>query len=190
MDGVAAGETAAMADHRELLEELHERDVSRHLLSKVKHASLTARAALDAEFDRLGLTVTQFLALAHIESCDDISSAELARRSYVTPQAMTTIVARMETAGLIRRSPSCAGGRTICLTLTPQGERLLQQGRVHAMAIEHYLLDLLGDDAFRRLLESLDTMTSSLAQAATMTRTTPWQRYLPADEPVEEARPA
>jgi DNA-binding MarR family transcriptional regulator len=189
MDGVAAGETAAMADHRELLEELRERDVSRHLLSKVKHASLTARAALDTEFERLGLTVTQFLALANIEDGVDISSAELARRSYVSPQAMTTIVARMEAAGLIRRCPA-SGGRTICLALTAEGERLLRQGRVHAMAIEHYLIDVLGEDAFRLLLESLDTMTSSLSQATTLTRSTPWQRYLPAEDAVEEARRA
>ena len=91
MVGVSAGETALMADHLELLEDLDQRDISSHLLSKIKHAQLLCRAALEEELDRLGLTVTQFLALAFIdEHGAEISSAELARRSYVSPQAMMT----------------------------------------------------------------------------------------------------
>src|SRR5258708_7884452 len=147
MVGMTAEETPLMTDHRELLDELHERDISRHLLSKLKHAQLMCRAALEEEFDRLGLTVTQFLALAFIDEHDgEISSAELARQSYVSPQAMMTIVARMEAAKLISRAPSCSGGRMLCVTLTPEGERLLGESRVHAVAIERYLLELLGDD--------------------------------------------
>ncbi len=183
MVGVAAEEAASMADHLELLEDLNQRDVSSHLLSKLKHAQLMCRAALEEEFDRLGLTVTQFLALAFIdEGGDDISSAELARRSYVSPQAMMTIVARMEAAKLISRAPASCGGRTLCLALTPEGERLLEQGRVHAGAIERYLLDALGDDAFHQLLDSLDSITVALGQGPTPKRATPWQKYLPPDE--------
>jgi DNA-binding MarR family transcriptional regulator len=183
MVGVTAGETPLMADHLELLEDLNERDVSRHLLSKLKHAQLMCRAALEEEFDRLGLTVTQFLALAFIDEHEgEISSAELARRSYVSPQAMMTIVARMEAAKLITRTPSCTGGRMLCMTLTPEGERLLGQGRVHAMAIERYLLELLGDDAYRRFVGSLDAIIGALGQGATLKRTTPWQKYLPPEE--------
>jgi DNA-binding MarR family transcriptional regulator len=186
MDTMAAEETAAMGNQPELLDPMSERDMACRLLPRLKHASLTSRAALEAEFGRLGLTVTQFLTLAHIEGSSDISSAELARRSYVTPQAMTTIVARMEAAGLIRRTPANGGGRVISLALTPEGERLLEQGRVHAVAIEKYLLDQLGDTAYRELLQSLDTMTSTLSQAATLTRATPWQKYLPPEERAEE----
>jgi DNA-binding MarR family transcriptional regulator len=178
MAGVAA-ETAVMTGHRDLRERLEERDVSQHLLSKLKHAQLMSRSALEAEFERLGLTISQFLALAFIDENNDISSAELARRSYVSPQAMMTIVARMEAAKLIRRTPASCGGRALCLTLTPEGARLLEEGRGHAAAIEYYLLDLLGPAAYRQLLDALDTVTTALGQAATTTRTAPWHAYLP-----------
>jgi len=178
MVGVAAGETAAMADRRDLLERLEERDVSDHLLSKLKHAQLMSKAALESEFERLGLTISQFLALAFIDENNDISSAELARRSYVSPQAMMTIVARMEAAKLIRRTPASRGGRTLCLALTDEGARLLEEGRRHAAAIERYLLDLLGVENYRLLLESLDTVTAALGNGSTTTRIAPWQRYL------------
>jgi DNA-binding MarR family transcriptional regulator len=183
MVGVIAGETAIMADHLELLEDLDQTEISSHLLSKLKHAQLMCRAALEEELDRLGLTVTQFLALAFIdEHGAEISSAELARRSYVSPQAMMTIVARMEAAKLISRAPASCGGRTLCVTLTAEGQRLLERGRVHAVAIERYLLDLLGDDAFGQFLAALDTITFALGQGATLKRTTPWEKYLPPDE--------
>jgi DNA-binding MarR family transcriptional regulator len=186
MVGVIAEETPIMADHLELLGDLERRDISSHLLSKLKHAQLMCRAALEEEFDRLGLTVTQFLALAFIEEEGaEISSAELARRSYVSPQAMMTIVARMEAAKLITRAPASCGGRTLCVSLTAEGENLLQRARVHAMAIERYLLELLGDDAYRQLLGSLDAITGALGQGTTLKRSTPWQKYLPAEELVD-----
>ena len=171
-----------MADHRAMLEALEDSDVSSHLLSKLKHAQLTSRTALEAEFARLGLTISQFLALAFIDENNDISSAELARKSHVSPQAMMTIVARMEAAKLIRRTPASCGGRALNLALTPDGEKMLDAGRMHAGAIEYYLLALLGDTTYRQLLDALDKITNALGQGATMTRRAPWHEFLPPDE--------
>ncbi|HEY4440169.1 MAG TPA: MarR family transcriptional regulator [Candidatus Elarobacter sp.] len=178
-----------MADRRELEELLEDRDVSSHLLTKLKHAQLMSRAALEDELARMDLTISQFLALATIERNPEISSAELARQSYVSPQAMMTIVARMETAKLIVRKPSKRGGRALHLALTADGARLLEEGRVHAGAIERYLVDTLGAPEYRRLLESLDTITAALGSSET-TRTAPWHSYARADAGAPAAPPA
>jgi len=184
---MAAAEAAAMAALRqaqddkspaEVLRALEDTCISAHLFSKLKFAQATARTALAAEFERIGLTTPQFLALAAIEQNADISSAELARRSFVTPQAMITIVARLESAGLITRVPAARGGRSLTMRLTTKGEGQLWEARRHAYAIERHILQLLGPERYSALLTSLDQITSSLSHGTTLTKTTPWDIYL------------
>jgi DNA-binding MarR family transcriptional regulator len=183
MIAAAAGEPAAMADPRDVLSRLEELSVSGHLLSKLKHAQAASRAALESEFGRIGITIPQFLALANIDENEDISSAELARQSYVSPQAMITIVARLEAAGLITRAPAAGGGRSLAMRLTDKGTELLRAARAHAYAIERFILDRLGDDAYLDLLSSLDRVTDALSEGATVTKTAPWDAYVE-DAPV------
>lgn len=169
-----------MADTDEMLATtLGSTSMSDHLLSKLKNAHQTARAALETEFGRLGITVPQFLALALIHEKADISSAELARQSYVSPQAMITIVARLAAANLIRRAPASGGGRSLAMRLTPEGEKLLHNAHGHAAAIERYIAEELGSGAFVALLDGLDRVTEALSNSGTVTKTAPWDRFVP-----------
>ena len=167
-----------MADSSDVLSRLEERSVSAHLLSKLKYAQAASRGALETEFARIGVTIPQFLALAAIEENADISSAELARMSYCSPQAMITIVARLQSAKLVSRAPAAGGGRSLTLRLTAKGTRLLNDARAHAYAIERYVLDVLGQDAYAQLLLSLDRVTDGLTRGATVTKTAPWDAYV------------
>lgn len=162
----------------DLLNRLEDRCVSAHLLSKMKYAQATTRSALAAEFDKIGVTTPQFLALSAIASNADISSAELARRSFVSPQAMITIVARLKSAGFITRTPAAGGGRSLTMRLTPKGTELLERARAHAYAIERYILDLLGPQAYEALLGALDRITDGLSQETTVTKSAPWDAYV------------
>jgi DNA-binding MarR family transcriptional regulator len=167
-----------MADPRPTLDRLEDKSVCAHLLSKLKYTQANTRTALAVEFDKIGLTTPQFLALAAIDENADISSAELARQSFVSPQAMITIVARLEGAGLITRTPATGGGRTLTMRLTEEGVDKLEQARAHAYAIERYILDLLGSEKYDALLDSLDTITDALSQATTYTKSSPWDVYV------------
>ncbi len=167
-----------MADSPDVLSLLEERSVCEHLLSKLKYAQAASRAALETEFGQIGITIPQFLALAAIEENADISSAELARMSYVSPQAMITIVARLQSAKLITRAPAASGGRSLTLRLTAKGTRLLDDARHHAYAIERYILDVLGPDAYAQLLSALDRVTDALTSGTTVTKTAPWDAYM------------
>jgi DNA-binding MarR family transcriptional regulator len=175
---MAADESAGMADPGEILSRLEDMRISAHLLSKLKYAQATARTALAVEFDKIGLTTPQFLALAAVDENHDISSAELARRSFCSAQAMTAIVARLEGSGLISRTPAARGGRSLSMQLTPKGEALLDRAREHAYAIERYVYELLGADAYGSLLDSLDRITDALSQETTVTKTSPWDAYV------------
>jgi DNA-binding MarR family transcriptional regulator len=167
-----------MADSSDVVRSLEEPSVSAHLLSKLKHAQATSRAALESEFGRIGISIPQFLALAHISENADISSAELARLSYVSPQSMITIVARLEAGGLITRAHAAGGGRSLTMRLTSKGEALLDSARAHASAIERFVLDKLGSAAYAQLLNALDRVTAALSQGTTVTKTAPWDAYL------------
>jgi DNA-binding MarR family transcriptional regulator len=172
-----------MAGHRATPLALPDSDLylySGHLLAVLKYAQGAARAAVEAEFEELGLTIQQFLAMAAIQMNADISSAELARQSFVTPQAMSTIVARLQSAGLIRRIPCPTGGRTLETRLTAAGEELLERAQERASAIECYLRDQLGREEFEALLGSLQRCATALTKGVTETVTRrPWTPYLP-----------
>jgi DNA-binding MarR family transcriptional regulator len=167
-----------MADPAETLRRLEDTSVCAHLLSKLKYAQATTRAALADELGKIGLTTPQFLALAAIDESEDISSAELARQSFVTPQAMMTIVGRLEAAGLITRARAKRGGRAIAMRLTETGKEKLSEARTHAYAIERYILDLLGAGTYETLLQALDRITDGLSDATTFTKSSPWDVYV------------
>ena len=167
-----------MADPAEVLQQLEDMRAGAHLLSKLKYAQATTRTALAAALDKIGLTMPQFLALIAIDQNADISSAELARQSFCSPQAMVTIVARLTSAGLISRTPAAGGGRSLTMRLTEKGLATLNEARAHAYAIECYIFDLLGANAYAQLLGSLDRLTEAFSQGATLIRTTPWDAYV------------
>jgi DNA-binding MarR family transcriptional regulator len=74
-----------------------------------------------------GLTATQYTALSVLRVGKGLSNAQLARRSYVTPQSMIEMLGTLEGKGLIERSPSPDHGRILRTELTAKGRRLLSR---------------------------------------------------------------
>jgi DNA-binding MarR family transcriptional regulator len=167
-----------MADSPDVRSRLENMSVSEHLLSKLKRAQAATRAAIDADLGRIGLTIPQFLALAHIAENADVSGAELARMCWVTPQATVAIVARLRAAGLVRRVPAAGGGRSLTMRLTDKGADLVKTAFAHGYAIERYLLDILGPDAYEALHGSLDRVADALSEESTVVKTAPWDGYV------------
>ena len=74
-----------------------------------------------------GLTATQYTALSVLCMGKGLSNAQLARRSYVTPQSMIEMLGTLEAKGLIERSPAPDHGRILRTELTAKGRRLLSR---------------------------------------------------------------
>src|ERR687888_1144995 len=72
-----------------------------------------------------GLTATQYTALSVLRMGKGLSNAQLARRSYVTPQSMIEMLGTLEAKGLVQRTPSPDHGRILRTELTAKGRRLL-----------------------------------------------------------------
>jgi DNA-binding MarR family transcriptional regulator len=106
------------------------------LLYLVKQLELSVRARLDELMRPVGLTALQYTSLTVLERHGDISSAQLARNSFVTAQTMADMVVILEDRGLIERHRDAADKRRLLIALTPAGRAILDDRRPHVAAIE------------------------------------------------------
>ena len=75
------------------------------------------------------LTLTQVAALATVERHPGIGPVELAAREKVQPPSMTKVVAALDRAGLLTRTPHPTDGRQVQLMCSPAGAALLKEDR-------------------------------------------------------------
>jgi len=108
------------------------------------------------------LTVAQYLALQAVDE-GEVVGAELARRSAVSPAAVSQLLAGLESSGLLERGRLEADRRRQSLTLTEHGASVLRSART---ALRERLAALLSDlpppeaRALARLLERLEASFS------------------------------
>lgn len=76
-----------------------------------------------------GLTVPQLTALSRLDRLGPSTTAELARREQITPQAMGATIAGLEQRDLVVREPDSVDGRRSILSLTPAGHAAVGSGR-------------------------------------------------------------
>jgi DNA-binding MarR family transcriptional regulator len=75
------------------------------------------------------LSAPQVTALSRIDRLGPVTTAELARREQITPQAMGATIASLEHRGLVTRGADVSDGRRSILSLTPSGRDALHSGR-------------------------------------------------------------
>ena len=81
-------------------------------------------AAADGE-----LSSPQLTALSRLDRLGPMTTAELARREQITPQAMGATIASLEHLGLVARRPDAVDGRRSILSLTEAGRATVRSGR-------------------------------------------------------------
>jgi DNA-binding MarR family transcriptional regulator len=106
----------------------------------------------------LGLTLPEFVCLRMLSVNPGLSSAELSRNSNVTPQAMNTVLRRLEEIGAVARPASVSSGRALPATLTSQGRTLLKRAEAAVRLADGRILGKLTaaqQREFKRMLERL-----------------------------------
>ena len=82
------------------------------------------RAQINERLSPHGLTTLQYTTLSVLGSRGQpLSNAQLARRAYMTPQAMIEVLNALEEKGLIRRDPHPNHRRVYPASLTDEGRR-------------------------------------------------------------------
>lgn len=132
------------------------------LLYLVKQLELSVRARLDELMRPVGLTALQYTALTVLERHGDISSAQLARNSFVTAQTMADMVLILEDRGLIERHRDPNDKRRLLIALTPAGRAILADRRPHVAAIEKRMTGALSTSDAALLRRFLVDCRSSL----------------------------
>ena len=75
------------------------------------------------------LSGPQLTALSRLDRQGSMTTAELARREQISPQAMGATIASLEDLGLVARSADPADGRRSILSLTTDGLAAIRSGR-------------------------------------------------------------
>ncbi len=81
-----------------------------------------------------GLSWSQAAALGRLERGGAMTTAELARAEMVKPQSMGTLLAELETDGLVQRAPHPTDGRQILFSLTAAGVAARRQRHAAKLA--------------------------------------------------------
>lgn len=75
------------------------------------------------------LSIPQVTALSRLDRLGPMTTAGLARREQISPQAMGATIAGLEKLGLVARSADATDGRLSILSLTPEGLAAVRSGR-------------------------------------------------------------
>lgn len=124
-----------------------------HFIKRAEQALMTEKSDALREFE---LTVPQYAALLALSYTPSASGAQLARACVVTPQTMATVLANLESKGLIEREPSSVHHRVLVTRLTRAGRALLKKADQQARAVEERLSAAFTEaerDQLRSLLE-------------------------------------
>jgi len=154
----------------------------------VKQVESAIRAHLDVVLRRHGLTTAQYTALTVLRHRDGLSSAQLARRSFVRPQTMHELVVGLERQGLLDRPADPDRSRVRLIRLTQAGHAKLAECQADVAGVEGQMVAGLSAaelDMLRALLErchgSLSRPLPSAASRSLVRLTHPDRRTAPGE---------
>jgi DNA-binding MarR family transcriptional regulator len=124
------------------------------------------RAKLERALRGHQMTGIKYTVLAVIGENGNISSAELSRRFYVTPQTMHKIVEELLLRGMVMRREDTNTRRILRLALTLRGRRMLDECERIADDVEEQALADFSDGKLLELRTLLQSLRSNLLQAA------------------------
>ncbi len=121
-------------------------------------AMSTLRPEVAAALTPLCLSLPEFVCMRMVSMNPGASSAELARLGNVSPQAMNTVLHRLESAKMVSRPASVASGRALPASLTTDGRTLLKHAESAVREADARVLAKLSASEqreFKRMLATL-----------------------------------
>ena len=132
----------------------------------VKRLEMAERARMEEVLQIYGVTLHQYTAMSLLERRDGLSSAQLARRHFVTPQAMNQLVSTLERDGLIHREPDTANRKILRATLTHRGRTTLESCHAAVDELERQMLADFTPDQEQEFRAALQRSLRGLADSA------------------------
>lgn len=132
----------------------------------------TVRRALEDLIRDQDVTVLGFTALTVLAARPGLSNAQLARRSFMTPQGMNQAMAVLAERGLVDRRPDERNRRVQRLQLTPEGAQVVAVCSDRVERFEQQLLAALTVDEQAELNALLRRVVEGTRMAASVTTVT------------------
>ncbi len=123
-----------------------------------RELTLAIEVLRQAVANRLGVGVTDTVALSYLAADGPLSPRDLAEVMRLAPSSITAVVDRLAAAGAVVRTPVESDRRQVTVTITPLGQRWLQwsSGQVRELL---GAADLPDRDSF---IEGLSALTTAL----------------------------
>lgn len=128
----------------------------------LSRAQKLARLAFDQKMRDLSVTAPQFEILALLLKHEGASSADLARHTALTAQAVNGLIMNLEQRGFIERTPHPVHGRILQTRLTASGREILEECAILEQDIDRKLVAGLDDAQIEFLRKWLINTVRSL----------------------------
>jgi DNA-binding MarR family transcriptional regulator len=135
------------------------RDAAR-IIWLLRRAFYAVEAEKDARLRSTGVSAAHYAILVNIGGFPGLTSAELARRLQVTPQNITGLVSKLESAGWIERRTHPVHSHVRELYLTAEGQTALSLADSQVAGLEEAVLARLTPSEAAELRSTLLTIES------------------------------
>ena len=122
----------------------------------------------------LEITPDQFTILRWLTEGDaaGLTQSEITRRMASDPNTITATVRRMESAGLLERSPHETDKRAKRVRILPKGERIFEEAQKLALDLQNTVLEVLKPREATEFLRLLEQVADACAAEAGRARRT------------------
>jgi DNA-binding MarR family transcriptional regulator len=134
----------------------------------LKRAQHELRLAINAELAPMDTNISQLNVLFFIRRNPGVSSADLARLSFLTAQTLGQQVIQLQKRGLVMREPG--EGRKIRHSLTKAGEKLLDAGMAKVREVDTRVLSDFDDETVAILLDAFQTIERRATESRAHTK--------------------
>ena len=138
---------------------------SRAVLDAIRRIVQALRESARRAEQRLGLSGAQMFVLQQIAAAQPLSVGELAVRTRTHQSSVSTVVTRLERAGLVRRERSARDARRAEVSLTPRGRRLAARAPDAAQARLIAGVEALSKGRRRLLASTLGELAAAVDRA-------------------------
>ncbi len=116
----------------------------------------------------LGITPDQFTILRWLAESEEegLTQSDLTQHMASDPNTITATVRRMESAGLLQRTPHETDRRAKRVTILPEGRRVFSEAQALALDLQKTVLSPLSRAESALFLELLERVANSCAEAS------------------------
>jgi DNA-binding MarR family transcriptional regulator len=132
--------------------------ISEELGYLIKEVQQDLRKKMDKALSCINLTTPQYAVLSQLREYPGLSNAELARKSFVTPQTMNLIVQNLEERLLVKRTPSKNNGKILNTEVTETGFMILEKANALVFEVEEEIFGSLSKEESNNLKNILQKL--------------------------------